>query len=75
VSTTDNDTDNDDTPRVAYSAGEVASMLGVHHQTVRRWCERGHLESIKVGKGKRAAVLVTAASVFKLLGQGQEDET
>ena len=72
MSTPDNDTD---TPRVAYSANEVASMLGVHHQTVRRWCEQGHLDSIKVGKGKRAAVLVTAASVFKLLGQGTEDET
>jgi excisionase family DNA binding protein len=67
--------DNDDTPRVAYSANEVGAMLGVHHQTVRRWCEQGHLDSIKVGKGKRAAVLVTAASVFKLLGQGTEDET
>ncbi len=72
MSNTDNDTD---TPRVAYSAGEVASMLGVHHQTIRRWCEQGLLDSIKVGKGKRPAVLVTAASVFRLLGQGQEDET
>jgi excisionase family DNA binding protein len=71
MSTPDNDTDND-TPRVAYSANEVGAMLGVHHQTVRRWCEQGHLDAIKIGKGKRAAVLVTAASVFKLLGQGGE---
>jgi len=29
---------------------EVAEMLGVHQQTLRRWDEEGKLKSVRVGK-------------------------
>ena len=31
------------------TVGQVAAMLNVHANTVRRWCERGMLRPIRIG--------------------------
>jgi excisionase family DNA binding protein len=52
------------TKRVAYTTGEVATMLGRDRTTVWRWLKRGVLREVRVPGGRR---LVTAASLEKLL--------
>jgi excisionase family DNA binding protein len=52
------------TQRVAYTTGEIATMLGRDRTTVWRWIERGVLQEVKVPGGRR---MVTAASLEKLL--------
>jgi excisionase family DNA binding protein len=53
-----------ETKRVAYTTGEVATMLGRDRTTVWRWLKRGVLREGKVPGGRR---MVTAASLEKLL--------
>jgi excisionase family DNA binding protein len=37
-------------PRLAYSADEVAAMLGVGRSTVFEWCRLGRVEAIRIGR-------------------------
>lgn len=50
--------------RVAYTTGEVSTMLGRDRTTVWRWLKRGVLQEVKVPGGRR---MVTAASLERLL--------
>jgi excisionase family DNA binding protein len=52
------------TKRVAYTTGEVSTMLGRDRTTVWRWLKRGVLQEVRVPGGRR---MVTAASLEKLL--------
>ena len=37
-------------PRLAYTAAEVAAMLGVGRSTVFEWCRLGRVETIRIGR-------------------------
>jgi excisionase family DNA binding protein len=37
------------TPRLFYSPGEVARMMGVSHQSVHNEIKRGHIKSKRLG--------------------------
>lgn len=50
---------------VLYTVAEVAKLLKLNPQTVRRYCRDGELASVKVGKGWR----VPASSLSKLLDE------
>jgi excisionase family DNA binding protein len=52
------------TKRVAYTTGEVSTMLGRDRTTVWRWLKRGVLQEVRVPGGRR---MVTASSLEKLL--------
>ena len=52
--------------RIAYRFSEVARALGVHHDTVRNWVERGDLHAVKIGRVR----LVPAAELERLLNAG-----
>lgn len=34
-----------------YTIGEVCKLLGVHHDTLRRWDKSGKLRAVRVGAG------------------------
>lgn len=36
-----------------YTIGEVAKLLGVHIDTLRRWDKKGYLKAIRLGKNWR----------------------
>lgn len=36
-----------------YTIGEVAKLLSVHIDTLRRWDKKGHLKAIRLGKNWR----------------------
>jgi excisionase family DNA binding protein len=35
--------------KLIFTIGDVSQLLGVHHNTVRRWSEKGILKSYRVG--------------------------
>jgi len=54
---------------VAFSVEEVANLLGLHVNTVRRAVWRGHVRAVRIGR----RVLIPRAEVERLLGQPVED--
>jgi molybdopterin-binding protein len=50
-----------------YQPGEVAELLGVSVDTVRRWADAGRLKSRRSAGGRR---LIDAADVARFLGDG-----
>lgn len=58
--------------RLAYRYSEVADMLGVHRDTVRKWAREGDIRVVSIGRNR----LVPAAEVERLLARaGQDDPT
>jgi excisionase family DNA binding protein len=56
--------------KVAFSVEEVADLLGLHVNTVRRAVWRGDVRAARIGR----RVLIPRAEVERLLGQPLEDE-
>jgi excisionase family DNA binding protein len=50
-------------PRLAYTADEVAEMLGVGRSTAYEWARLGRVESIRIG----GVLRITAAGLHDLL--------
>lgn len=36
--------------RLAYRLDEMAELLGIHHETLRLWAERGQIPALKAGR-------------------------
>lgn len=49
--------------RTAYRYSEVAEMLGVHQDTVRRWARNGEVSVAKIGR----TVLIPATELDRLM--------
>ena len=41
------------TERTFLTVAEAASEIGVHPETIRRWCRDGHIPALKFGTGRR----------------------
>lgn len=50
----------------SYRAGQVAEILGVSADTVRRWADDGHFETARSGGGQR---LIDGASLARFLAE------
>lgn len=64
--------------RTAYPAGvipqyltvaEAAQRLGLTSRTVWRWCQRGVLESVKLGRGRRGPVRIAEPALARLIAR------
>jgi hypothetical protein len=51
--------------RLTFTMRELAGLMGLSLCTVRRYCERGFFETVKLGQYR----LVVAASVYRLLDE------
>lgn len=56
--------------RLAYSAAEVAPMLGCTRQHINNMIARGELRSVKLGRRR----LIPASAIDALLAGGARDE-
>lgn len=50
-----------------YAPGEVALMLGVCTETVRRWCRKGHLYAEK--RGPKGRFMIPASELDRVLAE------
>lgn len=48
-----------------YSAGKVAALLGVHINTVRRWCDDGTLACVQPRGGKHRRIPAAAVKALR----------
>ena len=52
-----------------YRPGQLAELLGVSADTVRRWCDEGRLETVRSEGGHR---MVDGASLARFVREQQE---
>jgi excisionase family DNA binding protein len=52
---------------LSYRPREAAKMLGVSTRTLFEWTRQGKVHCVRVGEGKRAAVLYPVESLRRLL--------
>ena len=50
--------------RETIDVDRVAELLGVNMRTVHRWCDKGEIESYKLGTGKTSPRRIYLDSVF-----------
>lgn len=55
---------------LAYRPRDAARMLGVSARTLYEWTRAGRVRCVRVGTGKRAAVLYPLDSLQQLLSDG-----
>jgi molybdopterin-binding protein len=55
-----------------YGVGEVAGILGVSPDTVRRWIDDGHLPAVRTASGRRRVDGVALARFARSLHEGPD---
>lgn len=50
-----------------YTVNELADLLGVHHNTVRRNIRCGRINAFRAGRGKRSTLLIYEEEIKRMM--------
>jgi excisionase family DNA binding protein len=58
-----------------FTVKEIASILNVHHETVRKWCYEGKLSRVRLGSGPKAPIRIRESDLRKFFASDPRNIT